>query len=249
MNSLTVRGLVLGSGLPKICVPLAPSNDRDLAFELEALNGVTYDLLEWRLDFLDKGTDFGKLYTMIRKKAPETPLIATFRSLEEGGQRSLSDKDYIRLYRQILDLGADLIDVEWRRGPAVLLSLLKDAHAHGAYVIASNHDFDKTPSREEILRRLLNMQELGADLLKIAVMPQSAQDVLTLLCATEEMNRLYAKRPLITMSMSRLGSFSRICGALTGSCITFGTAARSSAPGQISADGLGQILKFLDFVQ
>lgn len=249
MNSLTVRGLVLGSGLPKICVPLTPQNDRELVFELEALTETPYDLLEWRLDFLDKGTDYRELYAMIRKKTPDTPLIATFRSLEEGGQRSLSDADYIQLYRQFLDLGADLIDVEWRRGPCVLPALLKEAHAHGAYVIASNHDFDKTPSREEILRRLLNMQELGADLLKIAVMPQSAQDVLTLLCATEEMNRLYAKRPLITMSMGRLGSFSRICGALTGSCITFGTAARSSAPGQISADGLGQILKLLDFDQ
>ena len=44
MNSLTVRGLVLGSGLPKICVPLTPQNDRELVFELEALTETPYDL-------------------------------------------------------------------------------------------------------------------------------------------------------------------------------------------------------------
>ena len=40
------------------------------------------------------------------------------------------------------------------------------------------------------MRRLLFMQdELGADILKIAVMPQSRADVLSLLAATEEASR------------------------------------------------------------
>lgn len=49
------------------------------------------------------------------------------------------------------------------------------------------------------------MQELGADIPKIAVMPQSRKDVLTLLSATEEMASKYADRPIITMSMSATG--------------------------------------------
>ena len=54
-------------------------------------------------------------------------------------------------------------------------------------MVVSNHDFEKTPSKEEIVARLQKMQELGADLPKIAVMPQCKKDVLTLLAATEEM--------------------------------------------------------------
>ena len=81
-------------------------------------------------------------------------------------------------------------------------------------VIASNHDFRATPSKEEIIIRLIKMQEIGADILKIAVMPQNSRRLLTLLSATEEMMRLYAERPLITMSMGSAGLISRLCGNL-----------------------------------
>lgn len=249
MKVISVRGLEIGAGIPKICVPLTPANERELIREMEALNDSSYDLLEWRADYLETQTDFDAIYGKIRGSAPDKPLLVTFRSLREGGRRALSDQDYILLYRRALRLGADLIDAEWQRGEAVLAELLDAAHACGAYVIVSNHDFDKTPPKEEIIRRLLSMQDMGADLLKIALMPHSAQDVLNLICATEEMNRLHARQPVITMSMGRLGAFSRICGALTGSCITFGCASRSSAPGQICADSLRQMIGLLGDIQ
>lgn len=65
------------------------------------------------------------------------------------------------------------------------------------------------------------MQDLGADLPKIAVMPQSPQDVLTLLAATLTMKEKYATRPLITMSMGKSGGVSRVTGRLFGSAMTF----------------------------
>ena len=63
-------------------------------------------------------------------------------------------------------------------------------------VIASNHDFFKTPEKEEIIRRLRMMQDFGADIPKMAVMPTCKQDVLTLLSATLEMSEKYAHRPV-----------------------------------------------------
>ncbi len=68
------------------------------------------------------------------------------------------------------------------------------------------------------------MQELGADLPKIAVMPQNEKDVLVLLEATNEMFKIYADRPIITMSMSGMGVISRLCGEIFGSALTFGAA-------------------------
>ncbi len=47
-------------------------------------------------------------------------------------------------------------------------------------------------------------------------MPQSAADVLTLLSATETMQRCHARRPLITMAMGRLGMVSRLAGEVFG---------------------------------
>ena len=108
--------------------------------------------------------------------------------------------------------------------------------------MASNHDFDKTPERGEMLRRLRRMQEIGGDVPKLAVMPRTKSDVLELLAATEEMVRTYADRPIITMSMSGIGAVSRICGEIFGSALTFGAAKKASAPGQLAVEELDAML-------
>ena len=89
------------------------------------------------------------------------------------------------------------------------------------------------------------MQTLGCDLVKYAVMPQCERDVLTLLDASLTMKEQYPDTPVITMSMGRLGAISRICGELSGSAVTFGSAGASSAPGQLPADRLAEILNCL----
>ena len=83
---------------------------------------------------------------------------------------------------------------------------------------------------------------MGADILKIAVMPKSRTDVLELLSATEEMQRLYTEKPVVTMSMGSLGLISRLSGEFFGSAITFGAGDKASAPGQIPAERLKMIL-------
>ena len=61
------------------------------------------------------------------------------------------------------------------------------------------------------------MQDYGADIPKMAVMPKSKQDVLTLLSATLEMSEQFADRPIITMSMAGTGVVSRLTGETFGS--------------------------------
>lgn len=246
IHPLSVRNIILGDGNPKICVPLTADCADALADQLSQLSHAVYDLVEWRLDYLAEDADYPSLYAMIRRHLPDTPLLATFRSLEEGGMRSLDNTAYTALGKLLIRLGSDLIDVEWRRGRGVMEELLAAAHAQQALCVASNHDFHHTPPQEEIVRRLRSMQEWGADLLKIAVMPRNAEDVITLLSASEEMARLYADRPIITMSMGHLGLMSRLCGNISGSAITFGSAACASAPGQIDSNVLRQTLNLLN---
>ena len=88
------------------------------------------------------------------------------------------------------------------------------------------------------------MEELGADISKIAVMPQSRKDVLTLLSVTEERSR-HALRPVITMSMSETGLISRLAGEVFGSAVTFGSVTNASAPGQIPVEQLSRVLDIL----
>ena len=86
---------------------------------------------------------------------------------------------------------------------------------------------------------------MGCDILKIAVMPNSKQDVLTLLSATEEMYRAHAHQPLVTMSMGGQGVISRLCGEVFGSSMTFGAVGQTSAPGQIPMERLNSMLEML----
>ncbi|MBQ2401487.1 MAG: type I 3-dehydroquinate dehydratase, partial [Lachnospiraceae bacterium] len=112
-------------------------------------------------------------------------------------------------------------------------------------IVASKHDFTKTPPEAELVADLCRMQDLGADIVKYAVMPNSERDVLTLLSATVTMKEQHRDTPVITMSMGRLGVISRVCGSFTGSAVTFGTAGQASAPGQLPADRLKSFLDYL----
>ena len=138
-----------------------------------------------------------------------------------------------------------MVDVEVFTGDEIVKKIIDGAHAAGVKVVASNHDFFKTPDKDDIVGRLRKMQDLGADIPKIAVMPQNKKDVLTLLAATEEMANEYADRPIITMSMAGTGVISRLAGEVFGSALTFGAAAKASAPGQMGVQDLKQVLTLL----
>ena len=140
----------------------------------------------------------------------------------------------------------DMVDVEAFTGDEIVKDIIAGAHAAGVKVVASNHDFFKTPDKDDIVGRLCKMQELGADIPKIAVMPQNKKDVLTLLAATEEMATDHADRPIITMSMAGTGLISRLCGEVFGSAATFGAVGKVSAPGQMDAKDLDTVLKLID---
>ena len=158
----------------------------------------------------------------------------------------ISVNDYAALNIAAAQSGyVDLIDVEAFTGDEVVKTIINAAHEAGVKVIASNHDFFKTPEKEEIIRRLRMMQDFGADIPKMAVMPTCKQDVLTLLSATLEMSEKYADRPIITMSMAGTGVVSRLTGETFGSALTFGAASKASAPGQVGVHELKQVLDII----
>ena len=249
MNQVKIRKLVFGEGRPKICVPITGRTREEIALRTAELKAAKPDLAEWRADWYEEVFDRKKLESMLvrlRKELGELPLLVTFRTKEEGGEQSIGAEAYAEFLRTVLASGqADLIDVELFRGEMLLQDICKEAKAQGVKVIASSHDFEKTPAKEEILARLIRMQDCGADLLKLAVMPRDAGDVLTLLSATWEMKEQYAKQPVVTMSMGAKGAVSRLAGEVFGSVMTFGSAGVASAPGQVSVPELKMALEVL----
>ena len=136
----------------------------------------------------------------------------------------------------------DLLDVELSQGMACVQELIKHAHQMGIGVIVSQHDFKKTPEASSLITTMEQMASYGADVCKIAVMPQSLADVAALLSATGTMKENHPETLLITMSMGRTGCVSRLCGGLFGSVMSFGSMGKASAPGQVSAKELSDVL-------
>ena len=264
MSPLKIRNTLLGEGLPKICIPIVGTTEKEILEEAGNFSGLPLDMVEWRADWFEEVTDTEAVLSVLEKLREvlgETALLFTFRTAKEGGKRSIQREDYAALNLAVAASGnADLIDVEafWEpdgtrmdgvsiaegdaSGSGFAENLIREIHARGGLVVASNHDFDKTPERGEMLRRLRRMQEIGGDVPKLAVMPRTKSDVLELLAATEEMVRTYADRPIITMSMSGIGTVSRICGEIFGSALTFGAAKKASAPGQLAVEELDAML-------
>ncbi len=251
MKTVSVQGLTLGSGRPKICIPVTAKNHADIILQGRQIadrKGVCADLCEWRIDWYDRVFDSDSLKETgmaLRRILNGMPLLVTFRTKQEGGQLFCDRERYRMLIEDICVGGyADLLDIELFTAGEDGKELARLAAERKIKTIFSSHDFVKTPPRDEILSRLEKMEQLGADICKIAAMPHSAEDVLTLLRATEERFRV-SRVPLITMSMGRLGAVSRVCGELVGSCLTFGTLEQASAPGQLPADKLAGMLELL----
>lgn len=244
-----VRGIQFGEGKPKICVPLIGKNNVELMEEAKALKELKLDVVEWRIDHHQDVEDISKMEEALkelRNELENMPLLVTFRSKKEGGEREVSVAYYAELNKAMAATGmADMIDVELFAGDEIVKEIVDFAHSKDVKVVMSNHDFFKTPDKEEIVSRLCKMQEMNADLPKIAVMPQTTEDVLTLLSATNEMVTKHADRPIITMSMAGMGVVSRLAGEAFGSALTFGAAKAASAPGQVPVEKLAQVLEIM----
>lgn len=250
MNTVKVRNIEIGAGIPKICVPIVGVTKEEIIAEAKTFDSIPVDVVEWRVDWFENVFEFDKVEDVLkdlREALGETPILFTFRTSKEGGEKAIEPEPYKELNIQAAKSGyVDLVDVEVFTGDEIVKEIIENAHACGVKVVASNHDFDKTPEKDEIVRRLQKMQELNADIPKIAVMPTCKKDVLTLLSATEEMYTDYADRPIITMSMAGTGVISRLCGEVFGSALTFGAAKKASAPGQMGVEDLKTVLELLD---
>lgn len=249
MSTVRVRNTEIGAGVPKICVPIVGVTKDEILEMAEKIQAVKPDVAEWRADWYEDIFNWKETEQCVRRLRAvlgEVPLLFTFRTSEEGGEKAMEEKAYVELNQNIARTRCvDLLDVELFTGDEYVLRMIDTAHEYGVKVIVSNHDFQKTPGRETIVSRLCKMQELGADIPKIAVMPQNKKDVLTLLAATEEMYSKHADRPIITMSMKSDGVISRLSGEVFGSALTFGAVGKTSAPGQIAVDKLRSVLEIL----
>lgn len=245
---IQIKNIILGQGMPKICVPLTAQTAEELFSQAEASVAAGADLVEWRADFfeeLEQEVKTAETLELLSDIVGQVPLLFTIRTKKEGGNREISTDDYVNYNLLAARTGyADLVDVEAFDNEEEKKKLISEIRKLGVKVIASTHDFQKTDSRETLLSRFLEMDASGADILKMAVMPKDFEDVAAIMQATNEMTKL-TDRPLISMAMGDTGSMSRISGENFGSCVTFGTVGKASAPGQFPIKELRMMMEAL----
>ena len=233
---IEIKDKKIGQGIPIICVPVMEQRKDDILSEVSRLVGLGAEMIEWRVDaFKDvlNVDEVREVLTCLSPMIENTVFLFTFRSKKQGGLLEL-DYEKVCHLRQVAAESkiVDIIDVEYFDVEHVD-DEIRTLQNMGVKVIASHHDFCRTPSKEIIANLLDQMVDSNADIVKIALMPQSSDDVLCLLEQTNVFHKKYPNQPLITMSMGKLGVISRISGEVFGSCVTFGAGKVSSAPGQI----------------
>lgn len=248
IRTVKLRNVEIGAGVPKIIVPIVAATTEGILDKAREILDYTFDFVEWRVDFYEELFNTPKVLSTLkalRGVLGEKPILVTARTKEEGGAQEIGLDAYTALNTAIAQSGdADIIDVQIFVGDEVVRKNIDAIHAAGCKVVGSYHSFDGTPDKDDLVSRMRKAQDMGADIPKVAVMPKSTADVITLLDATQEMRAKYADRPAITMSMGS-GVISRLGGEFFGSDATFGMIGQASAPGQIPTDQLAAVLSIL----
>ncbi len=243
-----IKHIKIGEGMPKICVPLTGTSKTQVCREAEAAKEAGADLVEWRADFYEGLKDQDQVIAAAKELSQvlgEIPLLFTVRTEKEGGNSSMETEEYQELLKAVAASGAvDLFDVEALEEEEEKKTLIREIQERGGKVIASSHDFEKTDDWESLLERFSRLDKSGADILKMAVMPRSFEDVTRLMQVTNEETQR-TEKPLIAMSMGNTGSISRIAGENFGSALTFATVGKASAPGQFPIKELRMMMDAL----
>ena len=183
------------------------------------------DFLEWRADCLGCAIPNAKF-----------PWIITARHPIEGGKNAMSSAARRDALSSLLPVAA-IVDIEVR-SLVSLQSVVQQAKVSRVPVLASFHDFKKTPSAARLREVIRQAEDCGANAVKIAAHTASPADVARLLDLFS-LSRL----PLAVMGMGPLGMSSRVLLANCGSVLNYGWLHAPNVPGQWAARELAKILR------
>jgi len=217
----------------KIAIPIMQKTKEDIISTAEDYIKKGANLLELRIDGITEVNP-----KIIREIIDDIafPIIATNRSITEGGNFLGNEKERINILKSCCDIEyVKYMDIELQTDPCLrnyILSKCKDANVK---TIISFHDFEKTPPIDKLLEIVKEEKSLG-DIAKIAVMPKNLEDTISVLAI---MSRCV---DTIAISMGELGSYTRVIASKFNAPITFATGGDVTAPGQIDIETMRLML-------
>lgn len=178
--------------------------------------------VELRVDALPANISANDIQSHLCRK----PVLMTIRHHGEGGLRVMDESARIAQMSELMSM-ATAIDWEVRHicGAEALLQQARNA---GVKVIASWHDFDKTPSLAELQAQEDYARSKGVDMVKFAFRLNSLEDMMVGAQLIRE-----AKGSIAVMGMGDLGPTSRMLYSQLGSALIYGYLGDTpAAPGQ-----------------
>jgi 3-dehydroquinate dehydratase/shikimate dehydrogenase len=209
----------------RLCTTVSADSMRDLRRRRDEAARAGADLVELRLDGVGDVDVAGAL------EGRTSPVIVACHPAWEGGRFDGSEDERARILTQALELGADLVDVEWKAD----LTKALDARLLDR-VVLSHHTFEGLPA--DLRERVLAMQAVGAGVVKVAVTATGLRDLLRLRhagCVLDE-----GRKVLLAMGVA--GWPTRLAPWRFGSAWTY--AGGISAVGQISASAMIEEFRF-----
>jgi 3-dehydroquinate dehydratase-1 len=199
------------------------------------------DLLEFRMDLAtDPLAD-------LRAYDGDLDLLVTNRPTWEGGEREEGPERREELVAAVSNPAVAAVDLELRalENPDQLVDLapvLDAARDRDREIVVSVHDFDHAPSRKTLVDFAHRGCQFGT-LAKLAVTPESPDEVLDLLQATRDLSR--EGRQVATMAMGEIGAHTRAIAPLYGSKLGYAPVdpAEATAPGQFDLETLSGLLE------
>lgn len=195
------------------------------------------------VDFLEVRADaFAGDLPLLRRAISKlkAPIILTVRDSREGGAAGLPIPKRRALFEEFLPF-AQFVDVEIRN-TGVLAETIAFARARGVKIIASFHDFQRTPARKKLDTLARHAASLRADVLKIAAETSSPADLVTLLSFLHDEKRIAVS----VMGMGPLGKISRLLFGMSGSVLNYGYLGEAQVSGQWPVRVLQQRLAELE---
>ncbi len=218
----------------KFCVSIGEKSQQ-LALQAAQDISSQADVIEIRLDCMDT------IQVAPFLKSLNKPTLFTNRPKWEGGSFLGDESDRIAPLVEAVNRGAAYIDLEYLSTEKSLLELKKHLGESATQLILSSHNFELTPTREQLLEVMMGMYHKGADIGKIITTAHGSGDVLRVLQLIED--AAVINFPLIAFCMGKAGAISRLATLEYGGYMTYCSAKEGSdtAPGQIPVTTLREM--------
>uniref|UniRef100_A0A453EWT8 Shikimate dehydrogenase substrate binding N-terminal domain-containing protein n=1 Tax=Aegilops tauschii subsp. strangulata TaxID=200361 RepID=A0A453EWT8_AEGTS len=215
-----------------LCVPLVGRTVEEMKIDAAAAAAAGGDLVEIRLDYIEGFRPREDLPRLLH--SCPLPVLVTYRPNWEGGRYDGDDATRFETLCLAMELGVDYVDIELKVADK-FVDFLSGNKPDKCKLIVSSHNYESTPSCEELANLVARIQEVGADIVKVAT---TATDIIDVSRMFQVM--VHCQVPMIGLVMSERGLMSRVLSPKFGGYLTFGIldATKTSASGQPTLEEL-----------